>query len=55
MPGLITAQPFSTIRVRELHPTFAAEIEGVNFQDLGQEQFDEIRSALAKVSLFRLC
>ncbi|KAF2453967.1 alpha-ketoglutarate-dependent 2,4-dichlorophenoxyacetate dioxygenase [Lineolata rhizophorae] len=55
MPGIIKDTPFKTISVKELHPTFGAEIEGVDFENLSQEQFDEIKAALAKygVCVFR--
>ncbi|KAI5866003.1 taurine catabolism dioxygenase [Durotheca rogersii] len=55
MPGLIQQSPFRTITVRELHPTYAAEVTGVNFQDLSEEQFQEINAAMAKygVCVFR--
>ncbi|KAI1387305.1 taurine catabolism dioxygenase [Hypoxylon trugodes] len=55
MPGLIQESPFKTITVQELHPTFAAEVSGVNFQDVSEEQFKEIIAAMAKygVCVFR--
>ncbi|OTA98127.1 hypothetical protein M426DRAFT_326238 [Hypoxylon sp. CI-4A] len=55
MPGLIQDSAFKTITVKELHPTFAAEVSGVNFQDVSQEQFSEIVAAMAKygVCVFR--
>lgn len=40
---------FKTITVTEVHPTFAAEIEGVDWKNLSEEQFKEIFAALAKV------
>ena len=49
MPGLLTQPEFATIAIRELHPTFAAEVDGVNFQDLSDQQFTEVVAALAKV------
>lgn len=42
--------PFKTIKVKEVHPTFAAEVEGVNWKNLSDEQFNEIFGAMAKVS-----
>ncbi|KAI1099230.1 taurine catabolism dioxygenase [Jackrogersella minutella] len=48
MPGLIQESPFQTITVKELHPTFGAEVGGVNFQNLSDEQFREILAAMAK-------
>ncbi|KAI0026018.1 alpha-ketoglutarate-dependent 2,4-dichlorophenoxyacetate dioxygenase [Xylariomycetidae sp. FL0641] len=55
MPGLIQESPFKTIQIKELHPTFAAEVTGVNFQDVSDEQFAEILAAMAKygVCVFR--
>jgi alpha-ketoglutarate-dependent 2,4-dichlorophenoxyacetate dioxygenase len=50
MPGLIQeGGPFKTIRVKELHPTFGAEIEGVDFPNPSEEQFKELLAAMAKV------
>lgn len=49
MPGLIQENQFKTLTVRELHPTFAAEVSGVNFNDVPEEQFSEILEAMAKV------
>lgn len=49
MPGLVQDSPFKTITVTELHPTFGAEIENVDFLNLSDEQFDELKAALAKV------
>lgn len=49
MPGLIQESLFKTITVKELHPTFGAEIQGVDFDNLSDEQFDEVKAALAKV------
>lgn len=40
---------FKTFRVKELHPTFGAEIEGVDFPSPSNEQFAEILAAMAKV------
>ncbi|KAI1116560.1 alpha-ketoglutarate-dependent 2,4-dichlorophenoxyacetate dioxygenase [Nemania sp. NC0429] len=58
MPGLLKdeeEQPFETIKVKQLHPTFAAEISGVDFENLSDEQFSEILAAMAKygVCVFR--
>ena len=50
MPGLIQESPFKTITVHELHPTFAAEVSGVDFQNVSEEQFSEIVAAMAKVN-----
>ena len=40
---------FKTISVKELHPTFGAEIQGVEFPNPSEEQFEEILAAMAKV------
>ncbi|KAF2846422.1 alpha-ketoglutarate-dependent 2,4-dichlorophenoxyacetate dioxygenase [Plenodomus tracheiphilus IPT5] len=39
---------FKTFSVTELHPTFGAEIEGVNFPNPSEEQFKELLQAMAK-------
>ncbi|OQV08497.1 hypothetical protein CLAIMM_12760 [Cladophialophora immunda] len=58
MPGVI-AQPesrFQNIIVKKLHPTFAAQISGVDFsQSLSDETFDEVLRAVTKygVVVFR--
>lgn len=41
-----------TISVKPLHPTFAAEIGGVDFQNLSEKQFCDILAAMAKVSTY---
>ncbi|KAF2098050.1 alpha-ketoglutarate-dependent 2,4-dichlorophenoxyacetate dioxygenase [Rhizodiscina lignyota] len=48
MPGIIQETPFKTITVKELHPTFGAEIIGVNFPNPDEEQYREVLAALAK-------
>ncbi|KAJ2985746.1 hypothetical protein NUW58_g5369 [Xylaria curta] len=54
MPGLVNDEYlFKTITVEKLHPTFAAEVSGVNFDDLSEEQFSEILAAMAKVRMGR--
>lgn len=50
MPGLLHQPRFKTITVKQLHPTFGAEIQGVDFDNVSDEQFDEVKAALAKVS-----
>lgn len=55
MPGIIeqTSTPtgFKHITVRKLHPTFGAQIDGVDFSSsLSDEVFNEIRAAAVKVS-----
>ncbi|KAI1742985.1 alpha-ketoglutarate-dependent 2,4-dichlorophenoxyacetate dioxygenase [Xylaria scruposa] len=55
MPGLLDEPQFKTIEVKKLHPTFAAEVSGVNFDDVSEEQFSEILDAMTKygVCVFR--
>ncbi|KAL1883954.1 hypothetical protein Daus18300_000062 [Diaporthe australafricana] len=48
MPGIIQEPSPEGLTVKELHPTFGAEIEGVDFENLSEAQFNEIKSALAK-------
>ena len=48
--GSYSEEPaFKTITVKEVHPTFAAEVEGVDWKNLSDEQFREIFAAMAKV------
>lgn len=52
MPGLLLTPEteFKTLRFKELHPTFAAEIEGVDFSaPIPDDVFNEILAASAKV------
>lgn len=50
MPGLLTQEtPFETITVKELHPSYGAEIIGADFHNLSDNQLQEIKSAMAKV------
>ena len=49
MPGIIQETSPEGLTVKELHPTFGAEIEGVDFENLSEAQFSEIKSALTKV------
>ena len=50
MPGvLIQDTPFATISVKELHPSYGAEIIGADFHKLSDEQLKEIKAAMAKV------
>ncbi len=50
MPGLLTEPDFKHITVTPLHPTFIAEIQGVDFSKaIEPEVFIEIHAALAKV------
>jgi alpha-ketoglutarate-dependent 2,4-dichlorophenoxyacetate dioxygenase len=51
MPGLIQDRHFEHITIKEIGPTFAAEVEGVDFsKEIPQEVFDEIVKAITKVS-----
>jgi hypothetical protein len=43
---------FSGLTVKQLHPNFDAEIEGVNFARLSEEQFSDILAATAEVCGF---
>ncbi|KAF2875210.1 alpha-ketoglutarate-dependent 2,4-dichlorophenoxyacetate dioxygenase [Massariosphaeria phaeospora] len=59
MPGLVqengASTAFKTITVKELHPTFGAEVQGVDFPNPSEEQFNEVLAAMAKygVCVFR--
>jgi hypothetical protein len=49
MPGLLQEPQFEHVKIKEIGPTFAAEVEGVDFsQDIPQEVFDEILKAITK-------
>lgn len=37
------------IHLNKLHPTFGAEVEGVDFANVSDSDFQQIRSGLAKV------
>lgn len=51
MPGLKENPPFSHISITALHPTFGAEISGVDFsQPVESHVFEEILAAISKVS-----
>jgi hypothetical protein len=50
MPGLVQELEFKSFTIKKLHPTFVAEIEGIDFsQPISDESFREILDALAKV------
>lgn len=52
MPGLLVTPEteFKTLKIKKLHPTFAAEIEGVDFsRPIPDDVFREILAASAKV------
>ncbi|KAF2115082.1 hypothetical protein BDV96DRAFT_646931 [Lophiotrema nucula] len=56
MPGvLLQDEPFRTISVKELHPSYGAEVVGANFHNMSDEQLNEIKAAMAKygVLVFR--
>ncbi|KAF2181659.1 taurine catabolism dioxygenase [Zopfia rhizophila CBS 207.26] len=56
MPGLFTQDaPFKTVTIKEVHPTFGAEILGADFHNMSDEQLKEIKAAMAKygVLVFR--
>lgn len=56
MPGLIQETPYKHISIKELAPTFVAEVQGVDFsKPVEPEVFGEIKDALAKVRLLDLC
>jgi alpha-ketoglutarate-dependent 2,4-dichlorophenoxyacetate dioxygenase len=42
---------FKTLSIKELHPTFGAEVSGLDFsQNIPDDAFEEILKAMAKVS-----
>lgn len=42
----------TTIRITELHPTFAAEVRGVDFsKDIPHDVFQEVLEAITKVCM----
>jgi hypothetical protein len=52
MPGLVEEDQsnFDLISITEIHPTFGAEVSGVDFSKaIPKETFDQIRAASAKV------
>lgn len=49
MPGIVHEPSAEGLTVKGLHPTFGAEIEGVDFENLSDAQFAEVKDALAKV------
>ena len=48
MPAVIE-QAREQLHVKELHPTFGAEIEGVDFNNVSDEVFAQILAAMSKV------
>ncbi|KAH7074590.1 hypothetical protein BKA63DRAFT_316510 [Paraphoma chrysanthemicola] len=56
MPGLTTQDTdFQTISIKKLHPSYGAEVLGAEFANMSEEQFQEIKAAMAKygVLVFR--
>jgi alpha-ketoglutarate-dependent 2,4-dichlorophenoxyacetate dioxygenase len=54
MPVTISSSaPFKTIMVKQLHSTFGAEVVGADFTNMTDEQFDEIKQAMAQVGSIR--
>ncbi|RFU29555.1 hypothetical protein B7463_g6776, partial [Scytalidium lignicola] len=58
MPGVVETNPssFNLINIKEIHPTFGAEVSGIDFsKPVPKETFDEISAASAKygVLVFR--
>lgn len=52
MPGLTTEPPFKHIAIKELHPTFGAEISGIDFsKPVDDYVFQEVLAAITKVSI----
>lgn len=49
MPGLIQEPSGQNLNIKELHPTFGAEITGLNLKECTQDQFQELLAAMAKV------
>jgi len=49
MPGVLKDPEFKHLHVQELHPTFGAEIDGVNLSNASDDEFSEILAAMAKV------
>jgi alpha-ketoglutarate-dependent 2,4-dichlorophenoxyacetate dioxygenase len=46
------AEPYKHIQVKELHPTFGAEVFGVDFsQPVPDDVFDDILAAITKVGV----
>jgi hypothetical protein len=55
MPGLPQRSTFEHITISELHPTFGAEISGVDFSHPVEEKvFQEILTAMSKVGSTQL-
>lgn len=53
MPGLSRVPSFNKITVTELHPTFGAEISGVDFsRPVEDDVFQEIQAAISKVGIY---
>lgn len=56
MPGRLQDFGYSRIAVRKLHPTFGAEISGIDFsQPVDNETFHEVLQAISQVSHSIVC
>lgn len=52
MPGVTTGPSFKLINIKELHPTFGAEISGVDFsKPVDDDVFQEVLAAITKVNI----
>lgn len=50
MPGRLQEPTYNHIQVKELHPTFGAEVSGIDFsQGVEEHIFQEILQAISKV------
>ena len=55
MPGLTTEPSFKHITIKELHPTFGAEISGIDFsKPVDDDVFQEVLAAITKVSTYTI-
>jgi alpha-ketoglutarate-dependent 2,4-dichlorophenoxyacetate dioxygenase len=53
MPGRVQESPYNRIPGKELHPTFGAEISGIDFsQPIDDETFHEVLEAISKCGHF---
>ena len=53
MPGRFQESRYNHIAVEQLHPTFGAEISGIEFsQPVDDETFQEVLQAISQVSHF---
>lgn len=49
MASTVETPEFKRISVHGLHPTFVAEIRGIDFTDVDDETLSEIKEAIHKV------